>query len=64
MVSKIELTVRKNGEKVEVVDKKSKLLSTKGVSEDQKINNLLADFHNTAIADATAPVGEIVGEHV
>lgn len=61
MVSKIELTVRKNGEKVEVVDKKSKLLSTKGVAEDQKINDLLADFHNTAIADATAPVGEMVG---
>ncbi len=61
MVSKIELTVRKNGEKVEVVDKKSKLLSTKGVEEDQKINDLLADFHNTAIADATAPVGEMVG---
>ena len=39
MVSKIELTVRKNGEKVEVVDKKSKLLSTKGVAEDQKIND-------------------------
>ncbi|MDM0490266.1 multifunctional 2',3'-cyclic-nucleotide 2'-phosphodiesterase/3'-nucleotidase/5'-nucleotidase [Clostridium perfringens] len=61
MVSKIELTVRKNGEKVEVVDKKSKLLSTKGVAEDQKINDLLANFHNTAIADATAPVGEMVG---
>ncbi|MDZ4991720.1 multifunctional 2',3'-cyclic-nucleotide 2'-phosphodiesterase/3'-nucleotidase/5'-nucleotidase [Clostridium perfringens] len=61
MVSKIELTVRKNEEKVEVVDKKSKLLSTKGVAEDQKINDLLADFHNTAIADATAPVGEMVG---
>ncbi|MDU4133780.1 MAG: 5'-nucleotidase C-terminal domain-containing protein, partial [Clostridium perfringens] len=61
MVSKIELTVRKNGEKVEVVDKKSKLLSTKGVAEDQKINDLLTDFHNTAIADATAPVGEMVG---
>ena len=61
MVSKIELTVRKNGEKVEVVDKKSKLLSTKGVAEDQKINDLLANFHNTAIADATAPVGEMIG---
>lgn len=61
MVSKIELTVRKNGQKVEVVDKKSKLLSTKGVAEDQKINDLLANFHNTAIADATAPVGEMVG---
>ena len=61
MVSKIELTVRKNGEKVYVVDKKSKLLSTKGVAEDQKINDLLTDFHNTAIADATAPVGEMVG---
>ena len=61
MVSKIELTVRKNGQKVEVVDKKSKLLSTKGVAEDQKINDLLSDFHNTAIADATAPVGEMVG---
>ncbi|EGT3615072.1 multifunctional 2',3'-cyclic-nucleotide 2'-phosphodiesterase/3'-nucleotidase/5'-nucleotidase [Clostridium perfringens] len=60
-VSQVELTVRKDGENVEVVDKKSKLVSTKGVAEDEKINNLLANFHNAAITDATAPVGQMVG---
>lgn len=61
MVSKIELTVRKDGDKVEVVGQTADLLSTKGVAEDEEINSLLSDFHKRAIEDATAPVGEMVG---
>lgn len=62
-VSKVELTVKKDGNNIEVLDEKSKatLLSTKGVAEDTNLNSKLDSFHKKAITDATAPVGKMVG---
>ncbi|UEC22320.1 multifunctional 2',3'-cyclic-nucleotide 2'-phosphodiesterase/3'-nucleotidase/5'-nucleotidase [Clostridium septicum] len=60
-VSKIELTVRKNNNNVEVINKQASLVGTKGVQEDESLNNELNKFHEIALADANKKIGEMVG---
>ena len=60
-VSKFDLTLEKDNGKVKVIDKKADLIDLKGVKGDEELTNELKPFHEAAISDATAKIGELKG---
>ena len=60
-VSKFNLTVEKNESGIKVLDKSADLISLKGVQGDPELTEKLKPFHEAAINDATAKIGELKG---
>ncbi|RUR31592.1 2',3'-cyclic-nucleotide 2'-phosphodiesterase, partial [Clostridium perfringens] len=60
-VSKFNLTVEKDESGTKVLDKKADLISLKGVQGDPELTEKLKPFHEAAINDATAKIGELKG---
>ncbi|MGU8572716.1 multifunctional 2',3'-cyclic-nucleotide 2'-phosphodiesterase/3'-nucleotidase/5'-nucleotidase [Clostridium perfringens] len=60
-VSKFNLTVEKDESGTKVLDKNADLISLKGVQGDPELTEKLKPFHEAAINDATAKIGELKG---
>ena len=60
-VSKFNLTVEKDESGIKVLDKNADLISLKGVQGDPELTEKLKPFHEAAINDATAKIGELKG---
>lgn len=60
-ISKFNLTVEKDENGTKVLDKKATLVSLKGVKGDPELNEKLKSFHETAMNDANAKIGELKG---